>query len=146
MLPKVDARPKLFFVSFFLFGFFSALWDFFSKIFGLYQRVPPCIFWSFRFVKTFNEPEWLLFEFFGIVRLEKKTRRDRLKSAPYLRLKNIQGTTIGNICKKLFFFKKIIFVYQSTCFEKNFQKLFFWKKNYFFANVSNSCSLNIFEP
>ena len=39
----------------------------------------------------------------------KETRRDRLKSAPYLRLKNIQGTTVGNICKKLIFFKKIIF-------------------------------------
>ena len=42
---------------------------------------------------------------------EKKTRRDRLKSAPYLRLKKIQGTTIGNICKKLFlkfFFEKSV--------------------------------------
>ena len=34
------------------------------------------------------------------------TRRDRLKSAPYLRLKNIQRTTIGNIWKNYFFQKK----------------------------------------
>ena len=36
------------------------------------------------------------------------TRRERPKSAPYLRLKNIQGTTIGKIWKN-FFFKKIDF-------------------------------------
>ena len=70
MLPKVDARPKVFLRLFF--SFFSALCDFFSKIFGFYQRVTPCIFLSFRFVKTFNEHEWPLFEFFGIVRLFKK--------------------------------------------------------------------------
>ena len=35
-----------------------------------------------------------------------KTRRERPKSAPYLRLKNIQGTTIGKIWKKFFFQKK----------------------------------------
>ena len=34
------------------------------------------------------------------------TRRERPKSAPYLRLKNIQGTTIGKIWKKKFFQKK----------------------------------------
>ena len=37
---------------------------------------------------------------------ENKTRRERPKSAPYLRLKNIQGTTIGKIWKKNFFKKK----------------------------------------
>ena len=36
----------------------------------------------------------------------KITRRERPKSAPYLRLKNIQGTTIGKIWKKIFFSKK----------------------------------------
>ena len=36
----------------------------------------------------------------------RETRRKRPKSAPYLRLKNIQGTTIGNIWKKHFFQKK----------------------------------------
>ena len=41
----------------------------FSKIFEFYQRVPPCVFWSFRFVKTFNDPEWPIFEFFSILRL-----------------------------------------------------------------------------
>ena len=40
-----------------------------------------------------------------LVTLIEETKRDRLKSAPYLRLKNIQGTTIGNICKKFFFQK-----------------------------------------
>ena len=34
----------------------------------------------------------------------KETRRERPKSAPYLRLKNIQGTTIGNIWKKIYIF------------------------------------------
>ena len=38
-------------------------------------------------------------------KFEEKTRRERPKSAPYLRLKNIQGTTIGKIWK-LFFFRK----------------------------------------
>ena len=40
---------------------------------------------------------------------EKETRRERPKSAPYLRLKNIQGTTIGNIWKKIIFFPKKVF-------------------------------------
>ena len=35
-----------------------------------------------------------------------ETRRERPKSAPYLRLKNIQGTTIGKIWKKKIFSKK----------------------------------------
>ena len=50
---------------------------------------------------------------------EKETRRDRLKSAPYLRLKNIQRTTIGNIWKNYFFQKKIF-------------EIFFFEKKYFF--------------
>ena len=41
-------------------------------------------------------------------RSKRITRRERPKSAPYLRLKNIQGTTIGNIWK-IFFFKKKYF-------------------------------------
>ena len=59
------------FVWFFSF-FFRHYATFFSKLFGFYQRVTSRIFWSFRFVKTFNEPEWPPFEFFGIVRLFKK--------------------------------------------------------------------------
>ena len=47
-----------------------------------------------------------------------QTRRERPKSAPYLRLKNIQGTTIGKIWKKKFF-KNIIF------------EIFFSKKSIF---------------
>ena len=50
------------------------------------------------------------------------TRRERPKSAPYLRLKNIQGTTIVKIWKKKFF-KKIIF---EIFFEK---KVFFKSQN-----------------
>ena len=46
---------------------------------------------------------------FSLEKRRLKTRRDRLKSAPYLRLRNIQGTTIGNICKEIIFFKKKIF-------------------------------------
>ena len=48
---------------------------------------------------------------------EKETRRERPKPAPYLRLKNIQGTTIGNIWK--IFFSKIFF------------EIFFSKKVFF---------------
>ena len=68
-------------------------------------------------------------EFFGLTKKNEKklttvivlTRRDSLKSAPYLRLKHIQGTTIGNIWKKLFFFQKKLFVdffYKKSIFEK----------------------------
>ena len=39
-----------------------------------------------------------------------ETRRERPKSAPYLRLKNIQGTNIGKIWKNDFFFKKKYFL------------------------------------
>ena len=35
-----------------------------------------------------------------------QTRRERPKLEPYLRLKNIQGTTIGNIWKKIIYFSK----------------------------------------
>ena len=49
------------------------------------------------------------------------TRRDRLKSAPYLRLKNIQRTTIGNISKNYFFSKKKL--------------KFFFEKKYFLKKV-----------
>ena len=43
---------------------------------------------------------------------EEITRRERPKSAPYLRLKNIQGTTIGKIWKKNFFQKKILIFFR----------------------------------
>ena len=39
-------------------------------------------------------------------------------SAPYLRLKNIQGTTIGNIWKKIIFFQKKYLVKKSHNAEK----------------------------
>ena len=52
------------------FGFFFRHYaTFFSKIIEIYQRVPPWVFRSFRFLKTFNEPKWPLLKFFGIVRL-----------------------------------------------------------------------------
>ena len=55
-----------------------------------------------------------------------RTRRERPKSAPYLRLKNIQGTTIVKIWKKnfskklflKFFFEKKVF-FKSQNAEKN---------------------------
>ena len=102
---KSRCETKGFFRLVFLFGFFPALCDFFSENFRILSKGTPCIFWSFRFVKLFNEPEWPLFEFFGIVRL-----------------------------------KKILF------FEKKLFKNNFFDKNLFFANVSNSCSLKIFQP
>ena len=49
-----------------------------------------------------------------------QTRRDRLKSAPYLRLKNIQRTTIGNIWKNSFQKK----------FEIFFEKKYFFRKSH----------------
>ena len=42
-------------------------------------------------------------EILWTVQVYRKTRRERPKSAPYRWLKNIQGTTIGNIWKKLLF-------------------------------------------
>ena len=55
-----------------------------------------------------------------ILKLQEETRRERPKSAPYLRLKNIQGTAIGNfwkffLSKKLFlnFFSKKVFFRKS---------------------------------
>ena len=67
-----------------------------------------------------------------------KTRRERPKSAPYLRLKNIQGTTIGNIWKNYFFQKKF--------------EIFFSKKSIFLESRTmpknskrgHSGSLNVF--
>ena len=69
---------------------------------------------------------------------EKETRRERPKSAPYLRLKNIQGTTIGNIWKNYFFQKKF--------------EIFFSKKSIFLESRTmpknskrgHSGSLNVF--
>ena len=67
-----------------------------------------------------------------------ETRRERPKSAPYLRLKIIQGTTIGKIWKKLFFF------------QKNYFWIFFRKK-YFLSRTMpknskrvHSDSFNVF--
>ena len=71
MLPKVDARPKVFFVSFFfVWFFFGTMRLFFRKFSDSIKGYPLAFFLKFsRFVKTFNEPEWPPFEFFGIVRL-----------------------------------------------------------------------------
>ena len=48
-----------------------------------------------------------------------KTRRDRLKSAPYLRLKNIQRTTIGNIWRNFFQKKFLNFFFEKDFFRKS---------------------------
>ena len=76
---------------------------------------------------------------YNLIRLRlklKETRRDRLKSAPYLRLKNIQRTTIGNIWKN--FFKKIFWIF--------FSKKVFFKKSHNAENSKrgHSGSLNVF--
>ena len=49
---------------------------------------------------------------------EEVTRRERPKSAPYLSLKNIQGTTIENNWKKIIFFPKKYLVKKSHKAEK----------------------------
>ena len=67
----------------------------------------------------------------------KRTRRERPKSAPYLRLKNIQGTTIVKIWKKKFF-KKIIF---EIFFEK---KYFLSRKMPKNSKKGHSGSFNVF--
>ena len=66
------------------------------------------------------------------------TRRDRLKSAPYLRLKNIQRTTIGNIWKNYLFSKKF--------FEFFFRKKYFLESRTMPKNSKrgHSGSLNVF--
>ena len=48
-----------------------------------------------------------------------KTRRERPKSAPYLRLKNIQGTTIGKIWEKKIFQKKIFDFFRKKVFFRS---------------------------
>ena len=59
------------------------------------------------------------------------TRRERPKSTPYLRLKNIQGTTIGNIWKS--FFKK------SHNAEKLKKRPFRLIKRFYKPKTSNKC-------
>ena len=50
---------------------------------------------------------------------EKETRQERPKSAPYLRLKNIQGTTIGKIWKNFFFKKFFDFFLEKKVFFRS---------------------------
>ena len=69
---------------------------------------------------------------------ENRTRRDRLKSAPYLRLKNIQRTTIGNIWKKNFFQKKVFFR-QSHNAEKLKKRPFRLIKRFYKPKTSKKC-------
>ena len=77
MLPKVDARPKVFSFRFFCLFFFRHYARFFRKFSDSVKGYPLHFFEDlrFRFVKTFNQPEWPLFEFFGIVRLKKMIRK-----------------------------------------------------------------------
>ena len=51
--------------------------------------------------------------------IQAETRRERPKSAPYLRLKNIQGTTIGKIWKKIFFKKKFLIFFRKKVFFRS---------------------------
>ena len=74
-------------------------------------------FGAIIFCRTFKN-------YFGQFVWIEKTRRERPKSAPYLWLKNIQGTTIGNIWKNYFFQKKF--------------EIFFSKKSIFFRKSHNA--------
>ena len=78
------------------FPLFSTLRDF-PLFFGTVRLFKFLIFPKFFYCSKGSPIIFLIF----CNRMDVQTRRDRLKSAPYLRLKNIQGTTIGNICKKL---------------------------------------------
>ena len=70
---------------------------------------------------------------------EEETRRERLKSAPYLRLKNIQGTTIGNIWKKKLFPKKV-FGKKSRTMPKNLKRGHLGSFNVFYkSKTSKKC-------
>ena len=68
---KGRCETKAFFVSFFCLVFFRHYAIFFRKFLDSIKGYPLAFFCSFRFVKTFYEPELPLFEFFDIVRLEK---------------------------------------------------------------------------
>ena len=71
---------------------------------------------------------------------ELETRRDRLKSAPYLRLKNVQRTTIGNIWK-IFFQKKFFGIFCRKNFFFTFLESRIMPKN---SKRGHSGSLNVF--
>ena len=79
---------------------------------------------------------------------EKQTRRERPKSTPYLRLKNIQGTTIGNIWKKIFF-QKTLLVKKSHSAEKLKKRSFRLIKRFLqtenFKKMQGGTNSKIFE-
>ena len=52
------------------------------------------------------------------------TSRERPKSASYLRLKNLQGTTIGETCEKINFFQKKYLVKKVTYCRKTQKETF----------------------
>ena len=76
------------------------------------------------------------------------TRRDRLKSAPYLRLKNIQRTTIGNIWKnffqkkniEIFFFEKVFFLENRTMPQKLKKRPFRLIERFYKPKTSKKCN------
>ena len=70
------------------------------------------------------------------VTLKKEKRRERPKSAPYLRLKNIEGTTIGNIW---IFFSKNIFLKKSHNAEKLKKRPFRLIKRFYKPKTSKKC-------
>ena len=77
---------------------------------------------------------------------EKGTRRDRLKSAPYLRLKNIQRTTMGNIWKNFFqknieiFFSKKVFLENRTMPQKLKKRPFRLIERFYKPKTSKKCN------
>ena len=79
----------------------------FSKIFEIYQRVPPCIFfWNFRFVENVEWAWMAFFEFFGILRLKKYFFFEK-KNSKIIFLKNFFFPNFYNSCSLNIFEPKI---------------------------------------
>ena len=70
------------------------------EVWGVCRMIKACFVDTSFFDLFSNDNRWHGYS---------ETRRERPKSAPYLRLKYIQGTTIGNIWKKNDFFPKKVF-------------------------------------
>ena len=105
------------------------------------MKVDDCVFEAYMYgylVKYEIETSWQ--QAYSLLhRILAETRRKCPKSAPYLRLKTIQGATIGNNWKKIYFLKRFL--------EKKFQKKnVFFKKSHLPKNTkrSHSGSLNVF--
>ena len=66
------------------------------------------------------------------------TRRERPKSALYLRVKNIQGITIGNIRKKIVFFRMKVFFKKVAQCQKTQKRSFRLNKRFYKPKTSKN--------